>query len=89
VLFRYPKKEDAVAFVVTKVLLVDDDPDLQEILQICLRQWGFEVASAANGDDGAAGPVLSSRHYTLRCYDARHIGHRLAEVPASRGLHVP
>ena len=40
----------------TKVLLVDDDPDLQEILQICLRQWGFEVASATNGDEGAAWP---------------------------------
>jgi DNA-binding NtrC family response regulator len=42
-----------VAAVPTKVLLVDDDPDLQEILQICLRQWGFEVTSAANGDEGA------------------------------------
>jgi DNA-binding NtrC family response regulator len=42
-----------VASVATKVLLVDDDPDLQEILQICLRQWGFEVASATNGDEGA------------------------------------
>ena len=42
-----------MASVATKVLLVDDDPDLQEILQICLRQWGFEVASATNGDEGA------------------------------------
>ena len=42
-----------MAAVPTKVLLVDDDPDLQEILQICLRKWGFEVASAANGDEGA------------------------------------
>ena len=41
-----------MASVATKVLLVDDDPDLQDILQICLRQWGFEVASAANGDEG-------------------------------------
>ena len=42
-----------MASVPTKVLLVYDDPDLQEILQICLRQWGFEVASATNGDEGA------------------------------------
>ena len=42
-----------MAAVATKVLLVDDDPDLQEILQICLRQWGFVVASATNGDEGA------------------------------------
>jgi DNA-binding NtrC family response regulator len=53
-LFRYPHpKEDAVASVSTKVLVVDDDPDLQEILGICLKHWGFEVASAANGDEGA------------------------------------
>jgi DNA-binding NtrC family response regulator len=39
--------------VPTKVLLVDDDPDLQEILQICLKQWGFEVAIAADGGEGA------------------------------------
>jgi CheY-like chemotaxis protein len=46
------RKGDAVASVATKVLVVDDDPDLQEILGIYLRQWGFEVASAANGNDG-------------------------------------
>jgi two-component system, NtrC family, response regulator HydG len=42
-----------LASVPTKVLLVDDDPDLQEILQICLKQWGFEVASASDGGEGA------------------------------------
>jgi DNA-binding NtrC family response regulator len=47
------RKEDAVGSVATKVLVVDDDPDLQEILGICLRNWGFEVASAANGNNGA------------------------------------
>ena len=42
-----------MASVPTKVLVVDDDPDLQEILRICLGHWGFEVTSAANGDEGA------------------------------------
>ena len=37
----------------TRVLLVDDDPDLQEILQICLKQWGYDVAVASNGNEGA------------------------------------
>lgn len=41
-----------MASVSTKVLLVDDDPDVQEILQIFLKQWGFEVAVASNGDEG-------------------------------------
>jgi len=42
-----------LATVPTKVLLVDDDPDLQDILQICLKQWGFEVAVASDGNEGA------------------------------------
>jgi len=42
----------------TKVLLVDDDVDLQEILQICLSQWGFEVAVASDGK--AAGQMADS-----------------------------
>ncbi|MCI0421740.1 MAG: sigma-54 dependent transcriptional regulator, partial [Acidobacteria bacterium] len=42
-----------MASVPTKILLVDDDPDIQEILQICLKQWGFESAIASNGNEGA------------------------------------
>ena len=42
-----------MASVPTQVLMVDDDPDLQEILRICLRHWGFEVTSASDGDEGA------------------------------------
>lgn len=49
-----------MASVPTKILLVDDDPDLQEILQICLKQWGFEVAIASNGDEG--GQLADSYH---------------------------
>jgi DNA-binding NtrC family response regulator len=33
-------------------LVVDDDPDVQEILQICLKQWGFDVAVASDGEEG-------------------------------------
>lgn len=32
---------------------MDDDQDLQEILQICLSQWGFEVSVASNASQGA------------------------------------
>ena len=33
------------------ILLVDDDPDLRECLQIMLTSMGFEVTSAANGQE--------------------------------------
>src|SRR4030095_6783026 len=46
-------KEAGLAVVPTRVWLVDDDRDLQEILQICLKQWGFEVAIASDGGGGA------------------------------------
>ena len=33
------------------ILIVDDDPDLRECLQIMLTSMGFEVTSAANGQE--------------------------------------
>ena len=49
--FTYPhRKEDVVASVPTKVLVVDDDPDLQEILGICLRHiWRFPPSDSPSG----------------------------------------
>ena len=33
------------------ILVVDDDPDLREFLQLVLTSMGFEVTSAANGQE--------------------------------------
>jgi CheY-like chemotaxis protein len=35
---------------VTKVLVVDDDPDFVEILSMILREEGYEIESASSGD---------------------------------------
>jgi CheY-like chemotaxis protein len=35
----------------TKVLVVDDDPDFVEITSMVLKQNGYEVDSAASGDE--------------------------------------
>ena len=37
-----------------KILLVDDEPDILEILEFNLRKEGFEVATAGNGEEGLA-----------------------------------
>ncbi|MEM8526496.1 MAG: response regulator transcription factor [Bacteroidota bacterium] len=35
-----------------KILIVDDEPDILEILQFNLEKEGFEVTTAANGEEG-------------------------------------
>lgn len=35
-----------------KVLVIDDDPDFSEVVRIALRADGFEVTTAADGDQG-------------------------------------
>jgi len=35
----------------TKIMIVDDETDLREMLNIMLRKEGFETAVAENGDD--------------------------------------
>lgn len=37
-----------------KILLVDDEPDILEILEYNLRKEGYEVATASNGEAGLA-----------------------------------
>ena len=37
-----------------KILLVDDEPDILEILEFNLRKEGFDVATAGNGEEGLA-----------------------------------
>jgi DNA-binding NtrC family response regulator len=43
-----------MADVPSKVLLVDDDADMQEILQIVLPQWGFQTKVASNAAEAKA-----------------------------------
>jgi CheY-like chemotaxis protein len=42
-----------------RVLLVEDDPDIQEVLQFYLQKLGFEVLSAYSGEEALAATVWS------------------------------
>jgi CheY-like chemotaxis protein len=46
-----------------RVMVVDDDPDIREVLTELLQEEGFEVATAANGAEAlevlASGPLPS------------------------------
>ena len=34
-----------------KILIVDDEPDIQEVVQFCLSSEGYEVITASNGQE--------------------------------------
>ena len=36
----------------TRILVVDDEPAMREVLEMLLREWGFEVRLASNGIEG-------------------------------------
>lgn len=36
----------------TRILVVDDEPAIREVLEARLRDWGYDVRTASNGDEG-------------------------------------
>ena len=36
----------------TKILIIDDDPDITEVMKIVLTEQGYAVSSADDGEDG-------------------------------------
>jgi pilus assembly protein CpaE len=78
---------------VAKILVVDDDPNVQRLLQYTLKQEGFEVVVAADGADGLkrweeSGPALVLLDVTLPKLDGYHVAGRIRESE-SAGSHVP
>jgi CheY-like chemotaxis protein len=51
------------------ILVIDDDPDLREFLQVMLTSMGFEVTSAANGQEALE--ILEGRHPDLILLDMK------------------
>ncbi len=75
---------------VRNVLLVDDEPDILELLQLALRKMGLEVDTAANVQDALA--RLATRRYDLCLTDMRLPGGdglMVVEHIAQRNLDVP
>jgi len=49
----------------SRILLVDDDPDIIEFLSYNLKKEGFEVETAQNGEDGLAKAKIFQPHLVL------------------------
>ena len=60
----------------TKVLVVDDEPQILRALRINLPVRGYEVVTASTGDGAFGRPQTASRRNHSRPRPSRHLGHR-------------
>ena len=77
----------------TKILVVDDDPNVQRLLRATLQQEGFEVAVAGDGNEGLAqwesgGPDLILLDVSLPKLDGYGVATKIRESETA-GTHVP
>jgi two-component system, NtrC family, response regulator PilR len=75
---------------VHSVLLVDDEPDILELLELALRKMGLEVDKAGNVREALA--LLAARHYDLCLTDMRlpdGDGLQVARYIAQHDMDVP
>ncbi|TAK00352.1 MAG: response regulator [Chloroflexota bacterium] len=77
----------------TKILVVDDDPNVQRLLRVTLKQEGFEVVVAGDGAEGlrlweVESPALILLDVTLAKLDGYEVATKIREVEGS-GAHVP
>lgn len=77
----------------TKILVIDDDPNAQRALQYTLKQEGFEVVSATDGPEGLrlweeAHPALILLDVSLAKLDGYAVAQRIREAEG-KATHVP
>src|SRR4030095_14843949 len=49
---KTPQNEGLMNQHKTKILIVDDEPAMREVLELLLQEWGYEVQSACDGTQG-------------------------------------
>ena len=77
----------------TKILVVDDDPNVQRLLRVTLKQEGFEVVVASDGTEGlrlweTEAPALILLDVTLPKQDGYQVAAKIRETEGST-THVP
>ena len=76
-----------------KILVVDDDPNVQRLLQYTLKQEGYEVVTASDGAEGfrlwgAEDPALILLDVMLPKLDGYQVASKIRQEEGSTG-HVP
>src|SRR5262245_31475178 len=77
----------------TKILVIDDDANVQRVLQYTLKQEGFEVLVATDGQDGLRqweeqGPALVLLDVSLPKLDGYAVATKIRESEGGQS-HVP
>jgi pilus assembly protein CpaE len=77
----------------TKILVVDDDPNVQRLLRVTLKQEGFDVVVAGDGAEGlkmweTEEPALILLDVTLSKLDGYEVATKIREAEGTTG-HVP
>ncbi len=77
----------------TKILVVDDDPNVQRLLRVTLKQEGYDVVIASDGVEGVAlweseSPALILLDVTLAKLDGYQVAAKIREAEGAAS-HVP
>jgi CheY-like chemotaxis protein len=78
----------------TRVLIVDDDPDFVEITRLILQAHGYEIDSASNGEQALASMHASPPDLVLLdvmmsgVLDGVHLAHTISDDPELSGVPV-
>lgn len=94
--FIYPtfgQNSNAMQTKASRILLVDDDPDIIEFLSYNLKKEGFEVETAQNGEDGLAKakkfqPQLVLLDVMMPGMDGIEVCDQLRAMPETSGVIV-
>src|SRR6476659_160566 len=88
-----PLRSSAGGLMAAKILVVDDDPNVQRLLQYTLKQEGYEVVISADGADGfrlwgAESPDLILLDVMLPKLDGYQVATKIRTEEGTTG-HVP
>jgi len=78
----------------SKILIVDDDPDFVEATRIVLQQHGHEILSAADGDEGVQAVRSSKPDLVIldvimsSILDGLHVSQQLQEDPEHKDIPI-
>lgn len=77
----------------TRILLIDDDPDVRTMMNILLKKEGYEVALAANRDEALAElrkqkPGVILLDVLLSGADGRQLCREIKASPDNKGIRI-